>query len=1024
MSFITSPVVPNGKVDRAPVPAGEENKFFSAEEWNEGVCQSLLDLRSHVLDGYFGLVETASHPSVSGLSSTQLWAKTDGNLMFSRGATHKLVAAAPVTTRGDLVAFDGTNWQRLGRGSDGQVLVTDSGQSLGVKWATGGGGSGSVNEVDTGTGLTGGPITDTGTISLANTAVTPGTYSAANITVDQQGRITAAGDGAAGTTIGYVSVAALKAASSAGLVDGQRAHLDGYYARNDGGGGDFVYSTSSTAVEDGGLVLRPTDVGSGSPGRWLRQCNVGELNVRWYGAIGDGTSHPASGLGYGSLGALQAVYPHATSTSNEIDWLATEAAALQTQVYYPHSNGSGSNLHGGTVYVPYGFYYFDQAITPATNKPFFGLRFKGDGPHGAPGSAFVGGASWIMYTGAAARAFDFRSGDTIEVQDLTVWYNNASFAGKILFDCTWYPGINSDTGRVRFHRCAFAGDPGVFGAGEGAKAIISLHLAITCDIDQCAFGQAISHVRFQEYQPGFNVYSNKINCTRNSHSYAKWFYVNPGENITIDGCTMEGLGGFTEAGVADDVQRTVIVPATTFTVNAAAQTITLSGAGGKTWADLGFVVGMSPFLHDRNGRTVGPNNITCNPISLIDGAGLVMHVPGSGLVNQTNTWATLSAPGIVTGSPGAFVRATLGATVVFSGSTITRDNGSWIDDNWFVGDGVTIASALNDGSFSPITALTDKVMTIGSHTFIAETTSAATFYEQSAEGALTFTNNWCGDQFLPGSAWLRMNQPLSTSIISGNLLSGATRCIELNTGGTGITVINNTLSSLLCPVYVDPTGPGWGDATFFGNGVAYPLLDPAGQTPTAGLMMFCNGSYANDTINLTLAKATFNCLFKLGGDIDPAVSGTFLSYLLQMTQGGRSMALGADADGPLIQGFSALRINASDTYCGIGRSTLPTSTLDLGGAMAMPNAPRSTDFNVTWQTGTIMIDGTSNNVTATLSEAASTCPGRIHVFARTDSSGHTVKVTPVDGVDYTLTDANSRLIIQSDGTNYVKIMWR
>ena len=58
----------------------------------------------------------------------------------------------------------------------------------------GGGGSGTVTQVDTGTGLTGGPITSTGTVALANTAVTTGTYGAADkvgqFTVDQQGRLT------------------------------------------------------------------------------------------------------------------------------------------------------------------------------------------------------------------------------------------------------------------------------------------------------------------------------------------------------------------------------------------------------------------------------------------------------------------------------------------------------------------------------------------------------------------------------------------------------------------------------------------------------------------------------------------------------------------------------------------------------------------------------------------------------------------------------------------------------------------
>jgi len=58
-------------------------------------------------------------------------------------------------------------------------------------WTTLASGSG-VTSIATGTGLTGGPITSTGTISIANTTVTAGSYTAANITVNAQGQITAA----------------------------------------------------------------------------------------------------------------------------------------------------------------------------------------------------------------------------------------------------------------------------------------------------------------------------------------------------------------------------------------------------------------------------------------------------------------------------------------------------------------------------------------------------------------------------------------------------------------------------------------------------------------------------------------------------------------------------------------------------------------------------------------------------------------------------------------------------------------
>jgi hypothetical protein len=96
--------------------------------------------------------------------------------------------------------------------------------------------------------------------------------------------------------------------SSPLVENGTAAHVLGYYSKNDGGGGVFIFDALSNTADDSGKIIAP-DSGRG---RWIRQIGT-EVNVKMFGATGDGMTDDRAAILAAALSGAQSVYfPHGT----------------------------------------------------------------------------------------------------------------------------------------------------------------------------------------------------------------------------------------------------------------------------------------------------------------------------------------------------------------------------------------------------------------------------------------------------------------------------------------------------------------------------------------------------------------------------------------------------------------------------------------------------------------------------------------------------------------------------------------
>jgi hypothetical protein len=195
-----------------------------------------------------------------------------------------------------------------------------------------------VLTVNTGTGLTGGPITSTGTISIDNTTVTAGSYTAANITVNAQGQLTAASSTTAlvsSFSAGTTGLTPASATSGAVTLAGTLNPANGGTGANTLTG--YVKGTGVTAMTASATV--PTTDLSGTVTN--AQLSNSSLTV--------GTTNIVLGATASTLGGLTSVAVTQDPTTNlqvatkqYVDGLVTQGISYHEPVYVESPNTVGN----------------------------------------------------------------------------------------------------------------------------------------------------------------------------------------------------------------------------------------------------------------------------------------------------------------------------------------------------------------------------------------------------------------------------------------------------------------------------------------------------------------------------------------------------------------------------------------------------------------------------------------------------------------------------------------------------------